>query len=69
MGVYFPTPLQTHQAPPEEEHPKVYECNDCECDIRDGEGYYVVKGEIYCDRCVERNHHYAEAQYDYWEDD
>ncbi len=69
MGVYFAAPLQTHQSPPEDERPKVYECNDCECDIKDGDGYYVVNGEIYCDECVEHNHHYAEAQEDYWEDD
>ena len=42
MGVYFPCPLQTHQAPPEDDRPKIYECNDCGEDIRDGDGYYIV---------------------------
>lgn len=68
MGVYFPCPLQTHQAPPEDDRPKIYECNDCGEDIRDGDGYYIVKGEYYCDNCVERNHHYAHED-DYWEDE
>lgn len=67
MGAYFPTPLQSHEHPPEDDRPKVYECNDCGEDIRDGDGYYIVKGEYYCDVCVERNYYYAEA--DYWEDD
>lgn len=55
--------------PPEDNRPKVYECDDCGEDIRDGDGYYVVKGERYCDDCVERNHHYAYADDYDWEDD
>lgn len=56
-------------SPPGDDRRKVYECNDCECSIMDGDGYYVVNGETYCDECVERNHHYAESHDDYWEDD
>ena len=55
--------------PPEDERPVVYECNDCNDPIRNGDGYYIVKGEYYCDNCVERNHHYAEKNIDYSEED
>lgn len=62
MSVYFATPLQTHTAPPEDTRPVVYECEECEEPIRDGDGYYVVGNKRYCDNCVERNHHYAEHE-------
>ncbi len=69
MNNYFPCPLQTHQAPPEDDRKKIYECNDCESDICEGDGYYTVNGERYCENCVERNHHYAEKPSDCWENE
>lgn len=55
--------------PPEDDRKKVYDCNDCGCDIMEGDGYYVVKGDVYCDNCIEHNHNYAELCSHYWEDD
>lgn len=55
--------------PPEDTRPVVYECNDCGEPIRDGDGYYLIKGNYYCDNCVERNHHYAENEEEWLEDD
>lgn len=55
--------------PPEDYRKKVYDCNDCGGDIMEGDGYYVVKGDVYCDNCIEHNHNYAELYDDYLEDD
>ncbi len=69
MNIYFNTPLQDYCAPPDDDRPEVYECHECGEPIRDGDGYYLIDEEYYCDNCVERNHSYAEYEPDYWEDD
>jgi hypothetical protein len=40
----------------------IYQCNECEEPIREGEFYYALNGECYCERCVERNRYYAEKE-------
>lgn len=38
----------------------VYQCNECEEPIREGEYYYALGGDCYCENCVERNRYLAE---------
>jgi hypothetical protein len=47
----------------------VYQCNECEEPIREGEFYYALKGECYCERCVSRNINKAEKEINYLEEE
>ena len=40
----------------------VYQCNECGEPIRQGEFYYALDGECYCENCVERNRYVAETE-------
>lgn len=47
--------------------PVVYQCEECGEPIREGDGFYVVNDDYYCENCIERNHYYADVNV--WEDD
>lgn len=65
MGAYFPTPLQSHEPPPEDDRPKVYECNDCGESIRERDFYYSPDGDsVYCEYCFDASYRCA-----YYDDD
>jgi len=42
----------------------VYVCKSCGAEIHEGEYYYVVGGEPYCDDCVSNDIAYAEDDCD-----
>lgn len=42
----------------------VYTCSECDSGIQPGEGYYNLFGDIYCERCMESHHWYAEEPED-----
>lgn len=51
-------------------NPVIYQCNECEEPIREGEYYYALGGECYCENCVERNRYVAETEKNnnFWEE-
>lgn len=51
------------------ERKMVYLCECCLEPIRDGDGYYFVGGNCYCDNCIERNRFIAESEFEEEEND
>ena len=44
------------------EPPVAHRCVFCGCEIYEGEGYYDLDGEPWCEVCVKQCHTYAERE-------
>lgn len=42
----------------------VYICENCSEPIREGDGYYLVGQNFYCENCIERNYFVAYPEYE-----
>lgn len=42
----------------------VYICENCSEPIREGDGYYLVGQNCYCENCIERNYFVAYSVYE-----
>lgn len=45
--------------------PAVFICSNCGRDIRDGDPYWDILGEQFCEKCIKSFEHTAEAEVDY----
>lgn len=54
-------------SPPDDVRLVVYECDECGEPIREGDGFYLLSENCFCENCVERNFNYAEFV-NPWED-
>jgi hypothetical protein len=50
------------QCPNAPDPPMVYKCINCGEKILEGDGYYDIDGEIWCEDCIEDCHREAEVE-------
>lgn len=55
------------KCPNADEPPAVFICSGCGKNILDGEGYYDVLGEQFCENCIDDSYHVAELE-EYFDD-
>lgn len=48
-----------YQGPAEPTERPILRCDACDCDIYEGETYYNINGEKWCESCVKDNSHIA----------